>query len=113
MLLHYNSILNLAEARKLNEIEKDLISLSHLFLAKFYRYKDSTKALKFLDKGEKYFPKNDYGFLAEDYQMEKAKILIGREEYEAAKEVLNILNQKTIVESKIVLLRLRKMIVND
>ena len=99
MLLHYNSILNLAEARKLNEIEKDLISLSHLFLAKFYRYKDSTKALKFLDKGEKYFPKNDYGFLAEDYQMEKAKILIGREEYEAAKDILNILNQKTRIPS--------------
>ena len=99
MLFHFNTILNLAEARKLNEIEKDLISLSHLFLAKFYRYKDSAKALKFLDEGKKYFPQNDYGFLAEDYQMEKAKILIGRQEFKEAEDVLDILNQKTRIPS--------------
>ena len=112
MLHHLNRIVQLSKFKKLNEIEKDLASLGHLFVAKYYRYEDSSKALFYLDKGFDFFPRNDLGNLKEDFNLEKVKILSGQEELNDALSILNDLNKiadlpwfmhKNILEQNILL----------
>ncbi|WP_405574019.1 CHAT domain-containing protein [Winogradskyella sp. Asnod2-B02-A] len=95
MLHHLNCIVQLSEFKELNEIEKDLASLGHLFVAKYYRYEDSSKALLYLDKGFEFFPANDFGNLKEDFNLEKAKIFNGQEELNDALSILDDLNKKS------------------
>ncbi|MFK7834568.1 MAG: CHAT domain-containing protein [Winogradskyella sp.] len=94
MLYHLDEIIKQSKSQKFNDIQKDLASLSFLFVAKNYRYEDSAKALQYLDRGSAFFPSIDLGFLAEDYDMEKAKIFIGLGRYDEAQTLLNRLYQK-------------------
>ncbi len=94
MLYHLNEMLQFATPKLLNDNAKDLISLSHLYLAEYYENENDDKALAHLNEGSKFFPTKDLYNIREEYDMHYAAIFINKNEYDKAEIILNDLSKK-------------------
>ncbi len=95
LLNHLDKILLLAKTEKLNDNIKDLVSLSYIYVVKYYDDIDTDKALVTLNEGSKFFPTEDLYKIKEEYDMQRALLYMDQQKYDEAQAIFQSLSKKT------------------